>query len=61
MQLLEEKPDATDADLHELLYPTSCVRGVIPARQVYKDKDQIIAKKCVDGAGAAVCVAPALS
>lgn len=21
MQLLEEKPDATDADLHELLYP----------------------------------------
>ena len=27
------------------VYPTSCVRGVIPAGHVYKDKDHIIAKK----------------
>ena len=27
------------------VYPTSCVRGVIPANHVYKDKDHIIAKK----------------
>ena len=27
------------------VYPTSCVRGVIPASHVYKDKDHIIAKK----------------
>ena len=27
------------------VYPTSCVRGVIPASHVYKDKDHVIAKK----------------
>ena len=27
------------------VYPTPCVRGVIPASHVYKDKDHIIAKK----------------
>ena len=27
------------------VYPVSCVRGVIPASHVYKDKDHIIAKK----------------
>ena len=27
------------------VYPTSCVRGVIPANHVYKDKDHIIEKK----------------
>ena len=27
------------------VYPTSCVRGVIPARHIYKDKDNIVAKK----------------
>lgn len=26
------------------VYPTSCVRGVIPANHVYKDKDHIVAK-----------------
>ena len=27
------------------IYPTSCVRGVIPANSIYKDKDNIVAKK----------------
>ncbi len=27
------------------IYPTSCVRGVIPADSIYKDKDDIVAKK----------------
>ena len=27
------------------VYPTSCVRGVIPPRHIYKDKDNIVAKK----------------
>lgn len=27
------------------VYPTSCVRGVIPAQHIYKDKDHIVAKK----------------
>ena len=27
------------------IYPTSCVRGVIPANSIYKDKDDISAKK----------------
>lgn len=27
------------------IYPTSCVRGVIPANHIYKDKDHVIAKK----------------
>ena len=27
------------------IYPTSCVRGVIPADSIYKDKDNIVAKK----------------
>ena len=27
------------------VYPTSCVRGVIPLRHIYKDKDNIVAKK----------------
>lgn len=27
------------------VYPTSCVRGVIPPRSIYKDKDNIVAKK----------------
>ena len=27
------------------VYPTSCVRGVIPAKHIYKDKDNIVAKK----------------
>ncbi|MBR1477886.1 MAG: UDP-N-acetylglucosamine pyrophosphorylase [Lachnospiraceae bacterium] len=26
------------------VYPTSCVRGVIPARHIFKDKDNIVAK-----------------
>ena len=27
------------------VYPTSCVRGVIPPRHIYKDKDNIVAKE----------------
>jgi UDP-N-acetylglucosamine diphosphorylase / glucose-1-phosphate thymidylyltransferase / UDP-N-acetylgalactosamine diphosphorylase / glucosamine-1-phosphate N-acetyltransferase / galactosamine-1-phosphate N-acetyltransferase len=27
------------------VYPTSCVRGVIPANSIYKDKDNIVLKK----------------
>ena len=27
------------------VYPTSCVRGVIPPRHIYKEKDNIVAKK----------------
>ena len=27
------------------VYPTSCVRGVIPSRHIYKDKDNIVTKK----------------
>ena len=27
------------------IYPTSCVRGVIPANSIYKDKDRIVSKK----------------
>ena len=27
------------------VYPTSCVRGVIPANSIYKDKDNIVSKK----------------
>lgn len=27
------------------VYPTSCVRGVIPARHIYKDKDNIVPKE----------------
>ena len=27
------------------VYPTSCVRGVIPANSIYKDKDHIVSKK----------------
>lgn len=27
------------------IYPTSCVRGVIPARHIYKDKDNIVPKE----------------
>ncbi len=27
------------------IYPTSCVRGVIPADSIYKDKDNIVSKK----------------
>lgn len=27
------------------VYPTSCVRGVVPANSIYKDRDNIVAKK----------------
>ena len=27
------------------VYPTSCVRGVIPANHIFKDKDNIVEKK----------------
>ena len=27
------------------VYPTSCVRGVIPANHIFKNKDAVIAKK----------------
>ena len=27
------------------IYPTSCVRGVIPPDSIYKDKDNIVRKK----------------
>ena len=27
------------------VYPTSCVRGVVPANHIYKDKDTVVAKK----------------
>ena len=27
------------------VYPTSCVRGVIPANSIYKDKEHIVSKK----------------
>ena len=30
---------------HSNVYPVSCVRGVIPAEHVYKDKDNIVAKR----------------
>ena len=26
------------------IYPTSCVRGVVPANSIYKDKDHIVSK-----------------
>lgn len=29
---------------HTNIYPTSCVRGVIPANSIYKDKDHIVSK-----------------
>ena len=29
---------------HTNIYPTSCVRGVIPAHSIYKDKDHIVSK-----------------
>lgn len=29
---------------HTNIYPTSCVRGVIPANSIYKDKDHIVGK-----------------
>jgi len=30
---------------HSIVYPTSCVRGVIPANSIYKDKDHIIQRQ----------------
>lgn len=27
------------------VYPTSCVRGVVPAKSIYKDKDNVVAKE----------------
>ena len=30
---------------HSNIYPTSCVRGVIPANHIFKDKEHVIAKK----------------
>lgn len=30
---------------HSNVYPVSCVRGVIPAGHVYKDKDNVVAKR----------------
>ena len=30
---------------HSSVYPTSCVRGVVPADSIYKDKDHIIARQ----------------
>ena len=30
------------------VYPTSCVRGVIPANSIYKDKDNIVSKVSPD-------------
>jgi NDP-sugar pyrophosphorylase family protein len=30
---------------HSNIYPTSCVRGVIPANHIFKDKEYVIAKK----------------
>lgn len=27
------------------VYPTSCVRGVVPANHIYKDKDNVVAKR----------------
>ena len=30
---------------HSNIYPTSCVRGVIPPDSIYKDKDNIVRKK----------------
>ena len=30
---------------HTNIYPTSCVRGVIPADSIYKDKVDIVLKK----------------
>ena len=28
------------------VYPTSCVRGVIPANSIYKNKNEVVIKKC---------------
>lgn len=30
---------------HSNIYPTSCVRGVIPSDSIYKDKDNIVSKR----------------
>ncbi len=30
---------------HSIVYPTSCVRGVVPAESIYKNNGEIIAKK----------------
>ena len=30
---------------HSIVYPTSCVRGVIPANSIYKDKDHIVQRQ----------------
>ena len=30
---------------HSSVYPTSCVRGVIPAHSIYKDKDHIVLRE----------------
>ena len=30
---------------HSSVYPTSCVRGVIPAHSIYKDKDHIVLRQ----------------
>ena len=30
---------------HSNVYPTSCVRGVVPANHIYKDKDNVVAKR----------------
>ena len=27
------------------IYPTSCVRGVVPAKSIYKSRDEIVAKQ----------------
>ena len=29
---------------HSNIYPTSCVRGVIPANSIYKDKEHVVRK-----------------
>ena len=30
---------------HSSVYPTSCVRGVIPANSIYKDKEHIVPRR----------------
>lgn len=30
---------------HSSVYPTSCVRGVVPANCIYKDKDHIVLRR----------------
>ena len=27
------------------IYPTSCVRGVVPPKSIWKDKDNVVAKE----------------